>query len=155
MFKFQESPKYLLYRGRDDKAADVLQNIAKFNRQTCDVTADTFQSVGLGEGASENSGAPMLGGGAKQLKATYSQKLMLEFERYKILFAGVAMTRLTILIWLTYICDYWGFTVAGECDVVSRAHAPYSRGLEGSLLTRGNSRLLSPHNTRSEEQLGL
>ncbi|KAG8406066.1 hypothetical protein J3458_021402 [Metarhizium acridum] len=34
-------------------------------------------------------------------------------ERYKVLFSGFQMTRLTILVWLTYIMDFWGFTVAG------------------------------------------
>jgi hypothetical protein len=56
----------------------------------------------------------MLGGGAKQLQTTWAEKLRLEGDRFKILFSSVQMTRLTLLVWLTYICDYWGFTVAGK-----------------------------------------
>lgn len=112
MFRFRESPKYLLYRGRDDKAADVLQKIAKFNGQTCDINRETFEALAADD-YSINSGKAMLGGGAKQLQATWTEKIRLEMVRYKMLFSSFAMARLTILIWLIYICDYWGFTVAG------------------------------------------
>ena len=56
----------------------------------------------------------MLGGGDKQLKSTWVEKLKLEGDRFTILFSSVQMTRLTLLVWMTYIFDYWGFTVAGK-----------------------------------------
>ena len=112
VFRFQESPKYLVYRGHDDKAVEVLHNIAKFNGKECDVTLQTFESL-TDESDSVGSGAAMLGGGTKQLKATWFEKFKLELARYKLLFDGFAMTRLTVLVWLIYVCDYWGFTVAG------------------------------------------
>lgn len=112
VFRFRESPKFLLYKGHDEKAAKVLQQIAAFNGTKCDVTLATFEALSS-EDDSMGSGAAILGGGAKQLKATLPQKIKLEFSRYKILFATKALTRLTVLVWLIYICDYWGFTVAG------------------------------------------
>lgn len=112
LFRFRESPKFLLYRGRDDKAAAVLQSIAKFNRQECRVTAATFEAL-TGDDDSQSSGAAMLGGGAKQLHATWREKLRLEGDRYKMLFSSFTMSRLTVLVWLIYACDFWGFTIAG------------------------------------------
>lgn len=112
VFRFRESPKYLLYRGHDEKAAAVLQSIAKFNRQSCRVTIETFESL-ESDDDSQGSGAAMLGGGVKQLQASWAQKFRMELERYKLLFENFQIARLTVLVWLIYACDYWGFTLAG------------------------------------------
>ena len=113
IFRFKESPKYLVYRGRDDKAVEVLQYVARFNGRESGITQATFDTL-TQEHESVGSNEPMLGGGAKQLKTTWSEKLSLELERYKMLFSDGQTSRLTILTWLTYVMDYWGFTVAGE-----------------------------------------
>ncbi len=136
VFRFQESPKLYVYRGQDEKAIKVLQNVRKFNGQECTVTLQMFEDL-TNEHESLHSHAAMLGGGAKQLKSTWREKISLEFDRYKMLFSstrvanqssgfgknrlgGIStfwnnsrMARLTILVWLIYICDYWGFTLAG------------------------------------------
>ena len=112
IFRFQESPKFLLYRGQDEKAVAVIQKVAKFNKQHTNISLQTFESL-TSEEDSIGSGAPMLGGGSKQLQASTWEKMKLELTRYKLLFNSFAMARLTILIFLIYICDYWGFTVAG------------------------------------------
>lgn len=112
VFRFQESPKFLLYRGKDEKAVKVMENVARINRKSCGLTLENLEAV-ESEWDSLQSGRAMLGGGAKQLQTTSTEKLMLEVDRFKILFSSFQMTRLTILTWLTYICDYWGFTVAG------------------------------------------
>lgn len=113
VFRFQESPKFLLYRGKDEKAIKVLHHIAKYNRSTCSLTLEKLQAL-ESEYDSITSGKPILGGGAKQISSTWSEKLKLEGDRFKLLFSDFQMTRLTLLVWLTYICDYWGFTVAGK-----------------------------------------
>ncbi|KAF2010149.1 MFS general substrate transporter [Aaosphaeria arxii CBS 175.79] len=112
VFRFQESPKFLVYRGRDEKAVQVLQYVAKMNKRACNITLEDFEALEK-EHNSLASSTPVLGGGAKQLQATWSEKIKLELVRFKILFSSPQMARLTILVWLTYICDYWGFTVAG------------------------------------------
>ena len=116
VFRFQESPKYLLYRGKDEKAVKVLHHIAKFNGRESDITMDVFNalteedaSVGSGD-----TGTPILGAGAKQLKSTPWEKVKLELVRYKILFATMTLARITILVWVIYIFDYWGFSIAGS-----------------------------------------
>jgi MFS family permease len=116
IFRFQESPKFLIYRGRDEKAVKVLQNIARTNRMECGITLESFERltqehVETSKEASDSS---------KQRSLTIKEKLHREYGRYKILFSNLQMTRLTILVWLIYICDFWGFTVAGNCS------SPYS-----------------------------
>ena len=43
IFRFQESPKFLIYRGQDEKAIKVLQYIAKYNKMECHLTLETFR----------------------------------------------------------------------------------------------------------------
>ncbi|PNS19895.1 hypothetical protein CAC42_7862 [Sphaceloma murrayae] len=112
VFRFKESPKFLIYRGRDDKAVEVLEYIAKFNKRSCGTSIEQFEALSS-EHSSISSGTDLLGTGAKQLQLSFASKLKLEFQRYGLLFKGWQMSRLTILVWLTYICDYWGFTLAG------------------------------------------
>ncbi|KAF2223103.1 major facilitator superfamily domain-containing protein [Elsinoe ampelina] len=112
VFRFKESPKFLVYRGRDEEAIGVMQYIAKFNKRDCTVSIEHFEAL-TSDHNSLNSGTELLGTGAKQLQLSFASKLKLEFARYGLLFKGWPMTRLTILVWLTYICDYWGFTLAG------------------------------------------
>ncbi len=115
VFRFQESPKYLLYRGKDEKAVEVLHHIAKFNGRQCDLTLEvlaalTDEDSSLG---SAETGKPVLGGGAKQTKSSFGDKVKIELARYKLLFANPLIARLTILVWITYMFDYWGFSIAG------------------------------------------
>ncbi|GAB7363480.1 hypothetical protein MBLNU230_g3751t1 [Neophaeotheca triangularis] len=111
VFRFKESPKFLVYRGQDEKAIAVLQYIANFNKRECALTMADFEAL-TDDDSSLGSGE-LLGTGTKQLQQSFGQKLRVEFQRYGMLFAGWNMTRITVLVWLTYICDFWGFTLAG------------------------------------------
>jgi MFS family permease len=113
VFSFQESPKFLVYRGKDAEAIEVLHTMSKYNKQTCNLTLEDLEALER-EVDSTQSTRPVLESGIKQLKSTWAQKLKLEGDRFKLLFSSFQMTRLTLLVWLTYICDYWGFTVAGK-----------------------------------------
>ncbi|KAF3352408.1 Actin cytoskeleton-regulatory complex protein END3 [Verticillium dahliae VDG1] len=125
VFTFRETPKYLIYRGQDAKAIETLHHMGQVNKRACKLTLAVFESLtaddssvgsGFGSGSGSGSGSAskaMLGGGNRQLKLSWNEKLPLEMSRYKMLFDGWQMTRLTILVWLTYIMDYWAFTVAG------------------------------------------
>ncbi|KAL8805288.1 MAG: hypothetical protein Q9182_002056 [Xanthomendoza sp. 2 TL-2023] len=115
VFHFQESPKFLLYRGKDEKAVKVLHHIAKFNGRESSITMAVFDaltnedsSVGSGD-----TGSPILGAGSKQGTRSFGEKVKVELVRYKMLFANATMARLTILVWITYMFDYWGFSIAG------------------------------------------
>ena len=116
VFRFQESPKYLLYRGRDDKAVEVLQNIARFNGRESGITLETFELL-TNEHASTAPGDTHLSiadAGMEKNADTWVEKVKNEFQRCKILFSNFSLARLTILVWITYIFDYWGFSIAGE-----------------------------------------
>lgn len=115
VFRFQESPKFLLYRGKDEKAVKVLHHIAKFNGRESAITMEVFSALSEEDSSigTRDTGTPILGAGAKQIKSTLWEKVKLEFVRYKILFSTATMARLTLLVWVIYMFDYWGFSIAG------------------------------------------
>ena len=120
VFRFQESPKFLLYKGKDDKAVEVLHKIAKFNGRESAITLDAFNALTEEDASirSRESGLPTLGAGAKQLKTSLGQKVKIELSRYKLLFANARTARLTILVWITYVFDYWSFSVASTIVLI-------------------------------------
>ena len=118
LFRFQESPKYLLYRGQDEKALRSLQYIAKYNKKECRLTLEDFEALttdtsSASSADTDESGKIILGSGKKQVNATMGEKFKMEMIRYKYLFSSVTMARFTILVWIIYMWDYWGFTIAG------------------------------------------
>lgn len=122
VFRFQESPKYLLYRGKDEKAVEVLHKIAKFNGRQSSITLESFAALADEDSSvgSAETGKSMLGAGTNQRKTPFKEQVMFELARYKLLFANSTIARLTILVWITYMFDYWGFSIAGmyirSCD---------------------------------------
>lgn len=78
-FHFQESPKFLVYRGEGSKVAKVLHYVARKNSRACglilerlEVLEVMFESVfGRSEGLT-------LGGGAMHARTTWTQKVFLE-----------------------------------------------------------------------------
>ncbi|KAH7063437.1 major facilitator superfamily domain-containing protein, partial [Macrophomina phaseolina] len=112
IFRMKESPKYLVYRGQDDKAVEVLNYIAKVNGRESKLKLESFDI--LESEHDQYSSATGFGIGKSQRNLSVGKKVGLELERYRLLFSSWEMTRLTVLVWLTYIMDYWGFTVAGS-----------------------------------------
>ncbi|KAF6234382.1 hypothetical protein HO173_007415 [Letharia columbiana] len=116
VFRFQESPKFLLYRDRDDKAVEVLQKIAKFNGRESSITLESFEAL-TNEHASmvnRDTDMPIPNAGMEERTSTWVEKIKIELQRCKILFSTFPLARLTILVWITYIFDYWGFSIAGS-----------------------------------------
>lgn len=115
-FRFQESPKFLIYRGQDREAVDSLHYIARFNSRESNVTTELLTSIDDEDMAIANNDGNSPTGRAetKEIKNSFSHKVKTEFSRAKVLFSSTAVGRLTILIWITYIFDYWGFSIAGE-----------------------------------------
>ena len=112
VFDFQESPKFLLYRNKDEKAVKVLHHIAKFNGRESSITLETFQALDK-EDKYNPSGVttdPILEDGAMETKKTWKELVKLELIRYKTLFSTFTMARLTILIWITCKqCSHFSF----------------------------------------------
>lgn len=116
VFRFQESPKFLLYRGSDDRAVEVLQKIAKFNGRESSITLEIFEAL-TNEHMSMAHGEtnmPIIDAGVEKVTSTWPEKIKKELLRCKILFSSFSLARLTILVWITYIFDYWGFSIAGK-----------------------------------------
>ena len=118
VFNFKESPKFLVYRGQDAKAIEVLQHVAKVNKRECGVTLQDFEAL-TAEDASTTSGTELFGTGDKQRSLSLMEKVKLEFVRYGMLFKTWQIARLTLLVWLIYICDFWGFSLAGKLPSLS------------------------------------
>ena len=114
VFRFQESPKFLLYRGRDEKAVHVLHHVASFNKRESSISLETFDALTDEDASRVSSEGPKATIGQKFLKISWGERIKLELSRYKILFSTFNMARLTVLIWITYIFDYWGFSIAGR-----------------------------------------
>lgn len=122
VFNFRESPKFLIYNGQDEEAVRVVQHIAKTNRRVCHLRIEDFEALSSGSGGSDSGDrTEMLDSGGristfKRVRRMRPSRTKLHsgLERYGLLFSSFTMARLTILVWLTYIMDFWGFTVAGE-----------------------------------------
>lgn len=86
----------------------MLESIALYNKTTCSLTLEQLQAV-------EREHTSLLSHDvSKEEKPTWSGSIKLELARFKILFSSPQMTHLTTLVWLTYIFDFTGFTVAGS-----------------------------------------
>lgn len=96
IFPFHESPKFLLTKGKDQAAVDVVREVARFNRQPCDLTLESL---------CDSAGTSSLD---QQPEITWRQRFLSELSRLKILFASWRMARITILVWVTWMFDYWG-----------------------------------------------
>ena len=82
LFRFQESPKFHVYRGHDDKAVQVLHPVRHYNGQKPSMTLEMLEGS-TNEQESMGSGAALLGGGTKPLKKTFRKMLLLELTGTK------------------------------------------------------------------------
>ncbi len=120
VFHFQESPKFLLFRGHDERAVEVLHNIARFNERESSISMDVFAALTDDDPSSGErlSDSPVLGADTKHIRRSLARKMKVELRRYQIFFSTVEMARLTILVWITYAFDYWGFSIAGSTRMI-------------------------------------
>ncbi|KAG8791272.1 hypothetical protein FRC12_009699 [Ceratobasidium sp. 428] len=107
IFNFQESPRFLLSKGRDEDAIRVLQAVAKMNGKECTLTVDQLRAEDVVEGSVDGDGERM-GGVLKATKQVYN------FHELKTFLKRGKNLRLVLLTWLTYAFDAWGFTIAGS-----------------------------------------
>ena len=94
IFPFHESPKFLLAKGNDRAAVEVVHKIAAFNRRSCDLTVESLYEQCTEAPVAEKKG--------------FSRRFFSEISRLKLLFGSWRMVRVTILVWVTWMFDYWG-----------------------------------------------
>ena len=96
IFPFYESPKFLLRKGNDEGAVGVVRKISAFNKRPCNLTIDSLREM-VGEAPSNPTP-----------KKTWRQRIYAEVIRHKLLFSSRRAIRITILVWLAWMFDYWG-----------------------------------------------
>ncbi|BFZ55282.1 hypothetical protein PYCC9005_002322 [Savitreella phatthalungensis] len=110
IFKFQESPKYLLTRGRDAEALAALQYIAKFNRQECKLTIEDIDKCGAYKARDA-----VIGAGAGRVARDNVKYYLLNLRG---LFRTRHSTRITLTVWVIYMSQFWGFSMAGFLQLI-------------------------------------
>lgn len=118
-YAFYGSPKFLFSRDHDAEAVRVVHVISRFNGTTSTLREDSLRNVDdrithlcasgskAGEDRVENLAES---GKARRRVAVAGDKI----GHLKMMFNSTAMARLTILAWICYVADYWGFVVAGN-----------------------------------------
>ncbi|KAK5051432.1 hypothetical protein LTR84_003084 [Exophiala bonariae] len=139
VFRFQESPKFLISSGQDEKAIEVLQYIARYNHRECRLTLEKLMALGheqdiasLPPNAADDIESHALldsPNTSKRQSTKIKQKLYSELSRLQHLFSTPSMTRLIILVWIIYGFDFWGFTIAGSFLPTILARKGQSLGL--------------------------
>ncbi|PSR73933.1 hypothetical protein PHLCEN_2v10240 [Hermanssonia centrifuga] len=109
LFSFHESPKFLVSKGRDAEAVEVVKAVAKFNRRSCVLTLQDMEDC---ERTSASDSDESLRGGGGEVAEKKAKKIRV--GHLTTLFSTWSMTRLTILTWICYAADYWGFVIAGN-----------------------------------------
>ena len=94
IFPFYESPKFLISKGDDRGAIQVVHKIAAFNKRSCDLTIESLYEQCQETPVTKEKG--------------FSRRLVSEISRLKLLFGSWRMARITILVWITWMFDYWG-----------------------------------------------
>lgn len=100
VFNFQESPKFLLSKGRDGEAVAVVHRIATINGTSSTLSLDDLRAIDGVHGKRD-------AGPSGRLHVTNLRHLRGFLSSWQ-------MARLTIFTWLTYIFDYAAFAIAGN-----------------------------------------
>ncbi|BGP28095.1 MFS transporter, sugar transporter [Rhodotorula toruloides] len=120
LFTFHESPKFLLAKGKDEEAIDVLYKIAAFNRQPQpNLTIDDFRLLDkeYAERESITSDEP-LSSGPRQFTTGEMAKIRVkqavgQFAYLKGFFATKRMIWVSVTLWIAYMSLFWSFSIAG------------------------------------------
>lgn len=116
VFRFQESPKFLLARGREADAIAVLHKIAEFNRAPPPtLTMEMFAAVD--ESGSQGSTSDLLRPAGKQSYKETAKNVIRnvgkEVKRLKGIFTNKLSCFIFVLLGIAYMGDYWSFNLAG------------------------------------------
>lgn len=109
VFTFHESPKFLLSKGREQEAIDVLHRIAKFNRAPMP-TLTVQHFIEIDQASTGYTGIePTNRATAKHVVRNFFNS----FKHLKGLFGNKLQMFIFILLALAYMGDYWSFNLAG------------------------------------------
>lgn len=115
VFHFHESPKFLLSRGREAEAIEVLHRIAKFNRAPPPtLTMEMFAAIDAADpDFHETVVTPANLTRAEKNKAVF-KNVGKELARLKGIFTNRLSCFIFVLLGIAYMGDYWSFNLAGN-----------------------------------------
>lgn len=115
VFSFHESPKFLLARGREAEAIDVLHKIAKFNKAPAPtLTLEHFRQVeALDPDYINGAAAPLQYASRAEKNKAVFKNVGKELKRLKGIFTNKLSCFIFILLAIAYMGDYWSFNLAG------------------------------------------
>lgn len=115
VFSFHESPKFLLARGREAEAIDVLHKIAKFNKAPAPtLTLEHFRQVeALDPDYVDGSAAPPQDTSRAEKNKAVFKNAGKEMKRLKGIFTNKLSCFIFVLLAIAYMGDYWSFNLAG------------------------------------------
>ncbi len=104
IFRFHESPKFLVSKGKEAEAIEVLHKIAKFNRAAPPtLTVEQFQAIDA------EAGPIVPQATTKNVLTNFFNSL----KHLKGLFLSKLQCFIFILLTIAYMGDYWSFNLAG------------------------------------------
>ncbi|KAL7940886.1 sugar transporter-like protein [Trichoderma barbatum] len=108
IFRFHESPKFLLGKGREQDAIDVLHKIAKFNSAPAPtLTVEDFREIDRAMGINP----------ADQVATADAKGVVMRMIKNVSFLKGLFSTKLGtftfVLLGLAYMGNYWSFNLAG------------------------------------------
>ncbi|KAL7412195.1 sugar transporter-like protein [Mrakia frigida] len=115
VFRFQESPKFLLAKGRDEEAIDVVHHIAAFNRAPAPLlTIEDFRALDASMKDTTSTSSSGLDASAQdQPHKTVVQRFLGELKHLKGLFRSKRMIWLFASMAVAYMALFWSFSIAG------------------------------------------
>jgi MFS family permease len=117
VFTFHESPKFLLSRGREAEAIEILHKIAKFNKAPPPtLTVEMFAAIDEAESSSserfaDNPSGPL---NTKDTTKQVLKGFAKETARLKGIFTNKLSCFTFVLLGIAYMGDYWSFNLAGN-----------------------------------------
>ena len=113
VFHFHESPKFLLSRGREAEAIEVLHKIAKFNKAPAPtLTLEHFAAIDAMDGVVPAERPTNLSRAEKNKRVL--QSFSKELRRLKGIFTNKLSCFIFVLLGIAYMGDYWSFNLAGS-----------------------------------------
>ncbi|KAH6644117.1 sugar transporter-like protein [Boeremia exigua] len=113
VFTFHESPKFLLARGREAEAIEVLHKIAKFNRAPPPtLTVEHFAAIDAMDGVVPEDVPTNLTRTEKNKRVV--KGFGKELRRLKGIFTNRLSCFIFVLLGIAYMGDYWSFNLAGS-----------------------------------------
>ena len=156
LFNFRESPKFLLAKGHDVHALDVIHSVAKFNgRQPPNLTIEDLKAIEFEEESrttrsSTSSSAPLIDGPSKNrgLKGVVMSTYQAMFGHLRGLFRNPVYAYLFAVLavaWVIQMQKSGSALMIGTCRTFGLSMSPvisYPLSSEPKALTRVNNLLL-------------